>query len=43
MDNARLSFGLLNLVYWDDWVCIKISIRPISATITKMEGTVDKI
>ena len=43
MDNGRLLFGFLDLVYWDYQGWMQICMCPISATITEMEGPVDAI
>ena len=43
MDNGRLLFGLLDLLYCDYQGWMQICMRPISATITEMEGPVDTI
>ena len=43
MDNGKWLFRLLNLVYWDDRGCLQISMNPISATNTEMEGLVNAV
>ena len=43
MDNGRWSFGLLDILYWDERGWIKIRVRPISATIKEMEEPVGAI
>ena len=43
MDNGRLLFGLLDLLYWNGQGYMEIRMHPISATIIEMEGPVDTI